>query len=40
MWLYILATAPLAGLLFSAAFLAAAFGAYTTFRRSTACVIR
>jgi hypothetical protein len=34
MWLYIFATAPLAGMLFSAAFLAAAIGAYAIFRRS------
>ncbi|HEV2983359.1 MAG TPA: APC family permease [Vicinamibacterales bacterium] len=40
MWLYILATAPLAGRLFSAGFLAAAVGAYAIFRRSNACVSR
>jgi amino acid transporter len=34
MWLYIFATAPLAGILFSAAFLAAAIGAYAIFRGS------
>src|SRR5258708_4204796 len=33
MWLYIFATAPLAGILFSTAFLAAAIGAYAVFRR-------
>ncbi len=33
MWIYIFATAPLAGILFSAAFLAAAIGAYGVFRR-------
>jgi amino acid transporter len=32
MWLYIFATAPMAGILFSAAFLAAAIGAYGIFR--------
>jgi hypothetical protein len=34
MWLYILATAPLTGILFSAAFLVTALGAYAIFRRS------
>ena len=34
MWLYIFATAPLAGILFSAAFLVAALAAYAVFQRS------
>jgi hypothetical protein len=32
MWIYIFATAPLAGILFSVAFLAVAVGAYGVFR--------
>jgi amino acid transporter len=35
MWLYIFATAPLAGIVFSTAFLAAAVAAYAIFQRST-----
>jgi hypothetical protein len=36
MWIYIFVSAPLAGMLFSAAFLAAAVGAFAIFNRSAA----
>jgi amino acid transporter len=40
MWIYIFVSAPLAGMLFSAAFLAAAVGAFAIFDRSTAASSR
>jgi amino acid transporter len=40
MWIYIFVSAPLAGMVFSAAFLAAAVGAFAIFDRSTAASSR